>query len=416
MSHAAAAHHDVMADDNIRLRSGGAIGTGLVVLGVVAVIATFAVGASQGLFKQALAAYHVGAMASLAVCLGAMFWVMAFHLVMSGWSVSIRRQFENAMTLVPVFGVLAVAGIAVDVFFMHGRLMSWMNDTITRGDALYSAKVTWLQPLRWGLFALLYLFIWVYLSQRLWWYSTEQDRSGNPLLSNKARFTSAWGMPVFALSLTFAAFDWLMSVDYRWFSTMWGVYYFAGAALSGMSAMILVLAALRRRGRLEGAVTNEHLHDMSKLVFGFIVFWGYIGFGQYFLIWYSNIPEETSFMLARKTQGWNTLSTFLVWGHFAIPWYILLWKFVRRSWALMSVVCAWVMVLEIADMYWIIRPVVYGTEPDPVRLGLVWLDVLGAIGVPLILAGLLIRRAHSGVLMPTKDPRLPEALHHRNYV
>ena len=417
MSHAAAVHHDVLAEENIRLRAGGGvIGLGLIALGVLAVVATFGVGLSQGLFKQALAAYHIGAMASLAVCLGAMFWVMAFHLVMAGWSVTIRRQFENAMSLVPVVGVLAAAGIAVDVFFMGGRLMAWMNEGLRAGDALYEEKAVWLNPTRWGLFALLYLFIWVYLSQRLWWYSTEQDRTADPTLSNRARFTSAWGMPLFALSLTFAAFDWLMSIDYRWFSTMWGVYYFAGAALSGMAAMVLVLASLRGRGRLQGAVTNEHLHDMSKLVFGFVVFWAYIGFSQYFLIWYSNIPEETSFMLARKTGGWNTLSTFLVWGHFVVPWYILLWKFVRRSWLLMTFVCAYVIVLEIADMYWIVRPVVYGTEADPVRLGLLWLDMLGIVGVPLILAGLLIRKAHAGVLMPLKDPRLPESLHHRNYV
>jgi hypothetical protein len=412
------ANPSAMSHDNISLREGGGAGLSNVLIGagVAAVAATLAAGfMMDGALKQALAAYHIGAMASLAVCLGALFFVMAFHLTMAGWSVTIRRQFENVMVLAPVAGVLVLAGIVVDLY-TGGHLFSWMNKDLRQGDVLYEHKAVWLNPIRLLIFGTGYVLAWFLISWRLWWYSTEQDRTGDRWLSNRARFTSSWGMPVFALTTAFAAFDWLMSVDYRFFSTMWGVYYFAGAAFSSVPVVVIMLALLRRAGKLEGAVTEEHCHDLGKLMFAFTVFWAYISFSQYFLIWYSNIPEETSFMLARKTDGWNGLSTFLAVGHFIVPWYILLWRFMRRSWGLLSVMAAWAILVHVMDIYWVVRPMVYAGQADPIRLGMAWLDVLGIVGVPLIVAGLVVRKVYSGVLVPVKDPRLPEALSHCNYV
>ena len=261
-----------------------------------------------------------------------------------------------------------------------------------------------------------YALLWSYLVWKLWGYSTEQDRTGDKWLTNRARFTSSWGMLAFALSTAFASFDLLMSLDWRFFSTMWGVYYFAGAAFSSVPVVVIVLALLRRAGKLKGAVGEEHLHDLAKLMFGFTVFWAYIAFSQYFLIWYRAIPEETSFFLARKTGGWESLSIFLCVGHFILPFYILLWRFVRRSFALLALMASWAILMEAVDIYWIVRPMVYAGQPDSVRLGSIWLDVAGIGGVMLVFAGLLARRVASGPLVPLRDPRVNEALHHANYV
>src|SRR5438876_5385966 len=131
-------------------------------------------------------------------------------------------------------------------------------------------------------------------------------------------------LPLFALSLTFGACDWLMSLNYKWFSTMWGVYIFAGAAGSSMSLLVLVITGLRRAGYLQDIVTLEHYHIMGKWMLAFSVFWAYIGFSQYMLIWYANMPEETQYYLARNTESWWNLSMLLVVGRFFGPFGMLL--------------------------------------------------------------------------------------------
>src|SRR6185295_10442581 len=130
-------------------------------------------------------------------------------------------------------------------------------------------------------------------------------------------------------SLTFAACDWFRSLHYSWFSTMWGVYIFAGAAGSSMSLLVLVITGLRKAGYLRDVVTMEHFHFMGKWMLAFTVFWAYIGFSQYMLIWYANIPEETEFFILRNTESWNLLSLLLVIGRFFIPFALLLLRFTK---------------------------------------------------------------------------------------
>jgi hypothetical protein len=147
------------------------------------------------------------------------------------------------------------------------------------------------------------------------------------------------------------------------------------------------------------------------------VFWAYIGFSQYFLIWYAAIPEETSYYLARKIGGWDRLSWFLVVGHFAFPFYILLWRIVRRSVPLLSIMAVWAILMEVVDMYWIVRPMVYAAdEADKLHLGALWLDIAGAFGPLCLFLGLLAVKVRRGPLVPLRDPRLAEGIEHRNYV
>jgi len=367
--------------------------------------------------KQAIAGYQIGVMTCLAMCLGSMFWVMAFHLTGAGWAVTVRRQFENVMRLTPVVTLLVVPVLLIE-YFSGGILFAWMNKNVASGDLLAEKKAAFLNPTFFFIRAAIYLTVWTVLSRKLWWYTTEQDRTGDKWLSNKARFTSSWGMPVFALTTAFAAFDWLMAMDYRFFSTMWGVYYFAGAVFSSVPLVVLILARLKAAGKLKGLVTEEHTHDLGKLMFGFTVFWAYIAFSQYFLIWYANIPEETQFYWARKDNGWQSLTMFLVVGHFILPFAILLWRFMRRSLTLLAVMAVWAIFMEIVDMTWIVRPLVYaGPEfTDKIQLGRIWLDAAGVLGILGIFLGLVVRQVASGPLIPTRDPRLGEALHHRNYV
>jgi hypothetical protein len=410
-------HHADLSAANTTISSAGPLGLGLVGLGVVCIALTVVGGFTYGV-KHGLGAYHVGAMSALAMALGCTFWVMAFHLTQAGWSVTLRRQFENVMSLLPVAAAM-VAPVLVIEIWQGGHLFAWMSNKaggVAAGDVLLAEKSAYLNPLFFMIRAVVYVFLWLFVSRWLWNYSRDQDLTGDKWLTNRARFTSAWSLPLFALSIAFAAFDWLMSMDYRFFSTMWGVYYFAGGVFSSVPLVVLICAWLKSAGKLKGLVTEEHYHDMAKLMFGFTVFWAYIGFSQYFLIWYANIPEETAFYVARKTGGWEHLSRFLVIGHFAIPFYILLWRFVRRSVLLLSIMAVWAILLEMVDMAWIVRPMIYAGEADSVKIGRVWLDIVGAVGPVALFAGLVFLKTAKGPLIPTRDPRLSEALEHKNYV
>jgi hypothetical protein len=418
----AAAHdhaHDVpdLSPANTTLAAAGVGSTVLLLVGVIGLGITVAAGfllRDQYGLKHALAAYHVGVMSCLAMSLGCLFWLMAFHLTQAGWSVAVRRQFENVVSVLPIIAAMVVPVLVIEMW-TGGHLFAWMNK-VASGDVLLQNKSGFLNPTFFTVRALIYIGLWSYLAWRLVKYSTDQDATGNKWLTNQARFTSSWGMVAFALSTAFAAFDWLMSMDYRYFSTMWGVYYFAGAAYSSIPVVVLVLLRLRAAGKLKGIATAEHTHDMGKLMFGFTVFWAYIGFGQYFLTWYANIPEETEYWLFRKDH-WPILTMFLVVGHFAVPFYLLLWRRPRRDLRLLAIFAVWAIFCEVMDITWIVRPMVYAMdEADKWHFDRLWLDLAGAVGVLGIFFGLVLRRVAKGPLLPLRDPRLAESLHHRNYV
>ena len=205
--------------------------------------------------------------------------------------------------------------------------------------------------------------------------------------------------------LTFGAFDWLMSLNWHWFSTMWGPYLFAGTAGSSMSLLVLVITALRRAGYLEGVVTLEHYHIMGKWMLSFSVFWAYIGFSQYMLYWYANIPEETQYFIVRNTESWNVLSWILVIGRFFVPFGILLLRSVKKQPFVLCCIAGWIICMQLLDMYVIVLPALHGTG---VHLSI--LDFLPLIGIGGTLAFFYLRIIGHTSLFPVRDPRLIESL------
>lgn len=399
---------------------GSGLSTILLIIGGIS-LAAVAFGGFVIDARQALAAYLMGVAIVTGLSLGALFFTMAFHLTAAGWSVTIRRQFENVASMVLPCFVFFLIFMAIDLAG-GGILSSWLNPAVIAEGHLIDTKDPYLNvPFVVGR-SLVYFGLWIFLARRLRGLSLQQDSTGDKWLTNKARFMCSWGMLAFALSVAFFSFDWLKALtDYRFFSTMWGVYFFAGCAFSSIPLIVIILNVLLRAGKMRGAVNQEHFHDLGKFMFGFTVFWAYIAFSQYFLIWYSNIPEETAFYNARNVGVWHSLSLVLGIGHFLIPFYVLLWKFIRRSPALLGAVAVYMLLLHAADIYWIIRPAVHFVQPGqvpeagPVLAGL-WLDLAGILGVVLVYAGILIRVIASAPLVPLHDPRIGEALRHRNYV
>jgi hypothetical protein len=219
------------------------------------------------------------------------------------------------------------------------------------------------------------------------------------------RRVSFISLPLFALCLTFGAVDWMMSLNFRWYSTMFGVYIFAGTAGSSMALLVLVITALRQAGYLKGIVTLEHYHIMGKWMLAFCVFWAYIGFGQYMLIWYANIPEETQFFMVRNTQSWWALSMLLVIGRFFVPFGILLMRSIKKNPHQLSILAAWMVFMQMLDMYLIVLPALHGTG---VHVS-IW-DLVCPIAIGATLSFVYLRLVPKTSLFPVRDPRLIESL------
>lgn len=401
--------------DNIYLPESGKTLSGiLIALGALLLAGSFGLlfYGDEKEIKAVLHSYHAGMLVSLGIPLGAMVFIMINHQVQAGWMLSLRRQFENMMKLVWVGLVLYLIGVVMQLITTSGEekvfLYKWMNPHYTEGDVIYESKAGYLNTIWFTVRAIVYWVIWLGLAFFLWTFSKQYDEDRDKTHMKYARKLSAVGLLLFAFSTAFASFDWIMSLDFHWFSTMFGVFFFAGNILSALTMGTLILLVLRLRGRMHGAFTVEHLHDLGKLTFGFIVFWGYISFSQYFLIWYANIPEETAYFLKRKTGDWELFSYVLPVCGFIIPFLILLFRPNKRSFLVMGVMAAWLLVVHVLDMLWYVRAEA-GSE-------LYIIDAVAVGGPILIFLGLLIRQIGSGPLIPLSDPKMHEALEHKNYV
>jgi hypothetical protein len=333
------------------------------------------------------------------LCAGCFFWIIVHYATDAEWTVVVRRQLENIAVL-----FLIIAVFFIPVLLLRHHLYEWMN-TPPGQDHLLDTKRGYLN---WHFFLARGIFFFVFFiiaSQLLRRFSVRQDKDGSPRFTIWLRKTSFISLPLFALCLTFGACDWLMSLNYKWFSTMWGVYIFAGAAGSSMSLLVLVISALRRAGYLQQVVTTEHYHIMGKWMLAFSVFWAYIGFSQYMLIWYANIPEETQYYIARNTESWWALSTILVLGRFFGPFGILLMQSVKKRPHQLCWVAGWIICMQALDIYIIILPALHGTG---VHLSL-W-DFVPLIGIGATLAFVYLRIVGKTSLFPVRDPRLIESL------
>jgi hypothetical protein len=325
------------------------------------------------------------------LCCGCLFWTIVHHATDAEWTVVVRRQLENIALL-----LIALAIFAIPILLLRHQLFTWMDIAPGKDHALDLRR----EYLNWPFFLLRAVLYFVLLRR----FSVAQDRDGNPRNTVWMRKVSFVGLPIFGFALTFAAFDWLMGLNFRWFSTMWGPYIFAGAAGSSMSLLVLVTTGLRKAGYLK-IVTMEHYHIMGKWMLAFSVFWAYIGFSQYMLYWYANIPEETEYFLVRNTQSWWPLSLFLVFGRFFGPFAVLLLRSIKKHPHQLCWVAGWIMLMQGLDMYIIVLPALHGAG---VRLS-IW-DLLCPVAIGCSLAFLYLRIVGRSSLFPVRDPRIIESL------
>ena len=333
------------------------------------------------------------------LCAGCFFWTIVHHATDAEWSVVVRRQLENLAALLVILALLFVP-----ILLLRHHLYAWMDIPPGAEPSLDSKRAY----LNWSFFlgrAVFFFGFFIVASLFLRRFSVQQDKDGNPRFTIWMRKVAFTSLPLFALCLTFGAFDWLMSLNYHWFSTMFGVYIFAGAAGSSMSLLVLVITALRQAGYLKDVITLEHYHIMGKWMFAFCVFWAYIGFGQYMLIWYANMPEETEYFITRNTESWWVLSMLLVIGRFFGPFAILLLRSIKKQPHRLCYVAGWILCMQMLDMYLVILPALHGTG---VHVS-IW-DLVSLIAIGATLGFVYLQIVPRTSLFPIRDPRLIESL------
>lgn len=354
--------------------------------------------------QQFFLSYLTSFMFWLSICLGGLFFTLIQHATRAGWSIVVRRIAENWMAVLPIFAVLVVP-----LFIGQHDLYHWSHG-IPASDLMLTRKATYFDGGFYMGRSIFALVLWIVLAVTLYRWSTRQDRTGDTRLSHKMRWWAPLGIVAFGLTTTIAAVDWMMSLDPHWYSTIFGVYYFAGIVMASGAAFILSSMALQKSGVLKDAITTEHYHDLGKWTFAFIVFWTYIGFSQFFLIWYANIPEETVWYGHRMSHGWEYVSIFLALGHFVLPLFFMMSRHIKRKKVTLALGVSWLLIAHYVDIFWLTQPALHA-EHFSIHIA----DLLALVGLGGIVIGAFAWITARGPTAPVRDPRLEESLKFENY-
>ncbi|NOZ73977.1 MAG: hypothetical protein GXO90_01165, partial [FCB group bacterium] len=277
-------------------------------------------------------------------------------------------------------------------------------------NPVLAGKSGYLNPSFFSIRAVGYFLVWMVIAQLLYRTSLKQDTGENSqVISQRLKTISAPSIILFALTLTFFGFDWVMSIDPLWYSTIFGVYIFSGSYLVILAFLIILNLKLQSQKGFSDLVTVEHYHDLGKLLFAFTVFWGYIGGSQYFFIWYANIPEETVWYLHRWEGGWKLASLFLIAGHFILPFLTLIFRAGKRNLQVLGFMAGWMIFMHYVDLYWLIMPNLHHQGPV-----LSWMDVSSFLGIGGIFLGIFWRTFSTHTPVPAGDPNLKKSIEFTN--
>ncbi len=340
---------------------------------------------------------------AMTTILGGMFFVMVQYLTGSAWSVTIRRFMENIMVTIPV-GLLLFIPIALGV----PDLYQWTKPEVLAEPAV-AAKAAYLTKDMFVLRSIIYFAVWSFFAVGIWRSSTKQDTTRSIQQMHTSSRFSAPGLLAVLLVGTLAVFDWTMSLDPRWYSTIYGIYNIGGGALSFFGIITLICLGLQRAGVMTKAITDEHYHDLGKWMFALTVFWAYIAFSQYLLIWYANIPEETIFFRERMHGTWKLMSGLLLFGRFVVPFIVLIRRGAKRSPLLLATFAIWTVLMHYVDQYWIVMPNFHHEG-----FSLSWTDIAAFIGIVSVLALAFWSRMHKRAIAPVGDLRFEQGLNFEN--
>ncbi|MCI0330442.1 MAG: hypothetical protein L0196_05755 [candidate division Zixibacteria bacterium] len=365
---------------------------GLGAVGIIAFLAGLRVDA-----PRAWSAWLLGYAFFLFWGLCGLFFTALHHATGAMWSTVVRRISEGMASYLPVAAVLFLV-----LLMGSGKLYAWAHpETAHIEPPLGTGKLGYLNIVFFSVRNLILLGIWVLFALILIKNSLKQDETGDARLSQKSAKLSVVFFPVFGITFTLAVFDTIMSLEPHWYSTIFGVYCFAGLFQSGMAFLAILAIWLKRRGALEGIFNANHLQDIGNFMFAFAVFSAYIGFSQYMLIWYGNMPEETFYLIKRKVWPWGYIFLSVVFLRFFIPFFMLMGRDGKRSEKVMLTAAAIIILGEFLDLYLLIGPVI---SPQKPVFG--WMELGTFLGFAGVFGWTVFRFLGKHSVLAHRDPHL----------
>lgn len=398
------------------------------VFGAVGIVLT-AIGLFISPASVVATSWLVGVTFWTAIAIGMLMMCMIHHIFDASWSVVIRRQWEHGLSAFKWLALLFLPLVLGTFFFKLDLVWPWLNpDHVIHGghtvgeDPLWLKKSGFLSPQMFVGMTAAFFAIWIWLSARLRKASFTQDLDGDLRWTYRNRVTSAFGLVLGALSLTFAAIYWVKSLEYHWFSTMYGVWFFANCVRGALCCGVIIMVWLYQRGDYRGILNTNHYHSIGMLMLAFTIFWAYVTFSQYFLIWNANIPEETFWYNIREldhagtTNQWWYVGLVLLFGHFFLPFFLLLSYRYKVTPHVIRRIAYWILAVILIDMCYNILPALKDPHhhDDPVPffgLHLVW-TLTAVVGVGGVCIWSYLRSLPTAKLIPIRDPRIGESLTH----
>lgn len=354
--------------------------------GVVFVVCALAAPLAQASFYRA---YLIAFLLWSGIALGGLALLMLQHLTGGEWGFVIRRVLEASSRTLPI-----VAALFLPLVVGMRHLYPWVTD-----PTLSPHKQTYLNV---GFFlarAALYFAVWIAVARQIDYWSMEQDRTRRSYLG-RLQILSGVGLVLYGLTMTFAAIDWVMTLEPHWYSTIFGMIIIAGHNLGALAFVIVVLLLLKGEPPMAQAASREVFHDLGNLLLAFVLVWAYLGFSQYLITWSGNLPEEIPWYLHRMRGGWQGVGLFLILFHFALPFAVLLWRDAKRHAAALAAVGGFVLCLRFVDLVWLVTPAFSETvliHP---------FDVLAPVAVGGIWLGAFFKQLRSRPLLPAYDARV----------
>jgi hypothetical protein len=333
---------------------------------------------------------------------GCLAWLMTQHLTSGAWGMVIRRPAEAAARTFPLLVLLFIP-----LAFGISSLYPWAQSAVVAKDQVLQAKHVYLNtPFFLGRAAII-LLGWTLLGFLLNRWSATEDREGGLRPERKFGVISAPGIIFWAFAVTFESIDWVMSLNPHWFSTMFGLLFIAGQGLSAMAFLITVTVLLWTYRPMSDVVTPRHLHDLGKLMLANVMVWAYFSFSQFLIIWAGNLPEEIPWYLVRLRGGWQYIALVLVFGHFALPFALLLSRDLKRNFKLLRRIAIFVLAIRVVDVYWQVMP-----DASKGDFSLSWIDLAAILGLGGIWLAYFFRQLEARPLMPVNSPKLVGTLEH----
>lgn len=374
-----------------------ALGRRSIVIGVIALAALAFGGPANP--DQFFRSYLVAFLYWLGIGSGSLAILMTYHLTGGAWGALIRRILEAGTRTLPLMAVLFIP-----LAFGLTRLYPWTDGGKVLADQILSKKVAYLNVPFFLSRAAIYFAVWLVLAYFLNVWSREQDRTADPVFEGRLRRLSGIGIPLWGLAVTFAAFDWIMSLDPYFFSTIFGVLVIGGHGLLAMAFAIVVAFVLWRQGEMGAVFSRPHLIDLGNLLLAFVMLFAYFSYSQLVIIWAGNLPEEIRWYLPRIEGGWSSIAAFLAVFHFAVPFVLLLSRRTKGRLSTLAAVAGAIVIARLVDVFFLVGPNFY----PQVRVH--WMDLAALVGVGGLWLGVFCWQLGRWPFLPLHDPELEAAL------